>query len=285
LLLDAVTQHLLNVAAPGRITRRFSFEAKAGLELSVHLGRALVLPSASDPEPLASEWVTDYPEDPFSWEEIDRAFAKLDRYAKCLALTNEGESDVRRGGSRVHPHADGTGQCMRLLEEANPLKPQMAELRSAGEAYLQAMQGGPRSASLHRLLATFRSEFLTVQSAWQREELGRQETEEGRTAAWHMRRLVLAGLAWFRQSRSASAPARGLEERRVKLTEYQQAFLAFTQHSQQEMARISGSEEFTKAAERLIELARSSSGKKSSEGAGLEACRQLLTAFNALVVD
>jgi hypothetical protein len=103
LFLDQGKSHVLYATAPGRISRRFSFEAKTDLDLSVYLGRTLALPSPEDPEPSASELSLRYPANPASRDEINHAFAKLDRYARCLALLGYTEGDARKGGHPADP--------------------------------------------------------------------------------------------------------------------------------------------------------------------------------------
>ena len=286
LLLDEGTPHLIQLAAPGRITRRLSFEAKPGLELSLRLGRVLPLPSPTDPEPSRAELAASYPEDPLAREEINQAFSKLDRYARCLALVGDADGDARKGGG---PRGREIGRCIQLLDEASALAPDMSGLRAAGGAYLQGATGGQGVGALHKLLATFRSEFLAVRVAWQMEELAREEADNGQTAAWHMRRVALAAQAWLRQSRASSslssAAARGLEDRRAKLGEYHHAFAQFIEHSPRVMARLSGADAFTRAAQTVATLARSQAGQRQDIDAAFAACRQLLAAFNALVVE
>jgi serine/threonine protein kinase len=285
LLLDQDASHVLHAAAPGRITRSFSFKAKPGLELSVHLGRTLPLPSSTDPEPSRTELATSYPKDPASGEEINRVFAKLDRYAACLALLVHADGDARKAANRAGPSGGEIGRCIQLLQEAATLQPEMFQLHGAGAAYLQGVAGAQGSSAPHRLLATFRSEFFAAQTGWQMEELARQETDEGQTAAWHMRRVALAAQAWLRQGKAPLALGRGSTDRRAKLDEAHQAFLEFAQHSPREMAQVSGADEFMKAAQNVVTLAHGQTGKRQDASAALAACRQLFTAFNALVVE
>ena len=283
LLLDEGASHALHAAAPGRITRRFSFKAKPGLELSVHLGRTLTLPSSTDPEPSRSELATSYSKNPASFEEISRAFAKLDRYAGCLALVADG--DARTGANRSGPSGGEISRCIQLLQEAATLQPEMPQLHAAGAAYLQGVASGQGLGAPHERLATFRSEFFAAQVAWQMEELARQEADEGRTAAWHMRRVALAARAWLRQGKTPLAPGRGSTDRRARLDEYHEAFLEFARQSPQQMVQVSGADEFMKAAQTLVTLTRDQTGKRQDAAAALAACRQLFAVFNALVVE
>jgi serine/threonine protein kinase len=283
LFLDQGKSHVLAAAAPGRIARRFSFEAKTDLELSVHLGRALVPALPADPEPVPGEWSVRYPANPASRDEINRAFTKLDRYARCLALLGFADGDAPRGGRSAGPSNSDMSGCVQLLDEASALPPVMFQLHAAGVAYLQGASNGQSPATLHKLRAAFRAEFLAARTSWQMEELSRQEKDDGQTAAWHMRRVALTAQAWLRQSKAASASARGLKESRAKFDEAHQALLEFAARSPKEVARISRAAEFTKAATDVAALA--PSDKKHDPAAALAACRQLIAAFNALVVD
>ena len=283
LFLDEGAPHVLVAAAPGRITRKFSIEAKADLELSLHLGRALALPSPAEPEPSRGELALEYPANPASHDEINHAFAKLDRYARCLALLGYTDGDARRGGNSAGPSNSDMSACIRLVEEANTLAPEMFPLRAAVVAYLQGVQSGQNPVTLHKLLAAFRAEYLAARTRWQLEELSRQEKDDGRTAAWHMRRVALAAQAWLRQSKTAAASARGTS--RARLDDALQSLLEFARHSSKGMAQVSGADAFTKSAQDVVALARSESGKRSNSAAALADCRQLLGAFNALVVE
>ena len=285
LFLEEGVAHVLLAAAPGRITRRFTIEAKADLEISVHLGRTLALPSPADPEPSRGELALEYPVNPASRDDINRAFAKLDRYAKCLALLGYVDGDARRGRNSAGPSNSEMSGCIQLVDEANSLAPEMFQLRAAGTAYLQGVQSGQNSGTLHKLLATFRSEFLAVRTSWQMEELARQEKDDGATAAWHMRRVVLAAQAWLRQGRAPAKIAQGLPDRRVQFKEYQRAFLTFVDHSQRAMAQDSGAKDFVSASQELWTLAGGQTGKRPDAATSLAACRRLIAAFNAVIVE
>jgi hypothetical protein len=227
----------------------------------------------------------DYPTNPASGEEISRAFAKLDRYAACLALVVHADGDPRKGANRAGPSGGEIGRCIQLLQEAATLQPEMFQLHGAGAAYLQGVAGAQGLGTPPRLLATFRSEFFAAQTAWQMAELARQETDEGQTAAWHTRRVALAAQAWLRQGKASLALGRGSTDRRAKLDEYHQAFLEFARHSPREMAQVSGADEFMKAAQDVVTLAHGQTGKRQDAAAALAACRQLFVAFNTLVVE
>lgn len=285
LLLEPGTTHIVHAAAPGRITRDFSFEAKADQGLLIRLGRALPLPSPAEPDPSPSELAVGYAANPAPRDSIDHAFAKLERYARCLALLGYAEGDARKGGSAAIPSNSTMSACVQLLDEANTLAPQMFQLHATGVAYLQTVQGGQSPATLRKLLAAFRSEFLAVRFDWQMSELSRQGTDDGQTAAWHLRRVALAAQAWARQSRVPSTAARAPKAGRTKLDESYQALLEFAGRSPKEMAQISGADEFMKAAQELVALTRIEPSKRPDVAVAFATCRRLFAAFNVLVVE
>jgi hypothetical protein len=286
LFLDESSPHVLLASAPGRITRRFSILAKTDMELSLHLGRTLTLPLAADPEPLRSELAVTYPANPATRDEINRAFAKLDRYAKCLTLLGYADGDARRGAAATVPKSSDTSVCVQLVDEANTLAPEMFPLRAAATAYFQGAQNGQSPTALRRLLATFRAEFLAARTSWQMDELARQGMDDGHTAAWHLRRVALAAQAWLRQSRAPMALAQGLPNRLAQFKQHFMAFLTFDARSHRPEAQDPGTSKFAGAAQDLRTLAEEYPGnKKPDAAAALAACRRLLVAFNALVVE
>jgi serine/threonine-protein kinase len=285
LSLDSGAPHVLNAAAPGRVTRRFAFEVRPGLELSVVLRHTLPLPSPTDPPPLPTELAEDYPDDALEQTEIEHAFAKLDRHAECLAMAGdassegkvEGKTESKKGHGRLR--GEELALCQRLVTEAKAAEPPMPELQAAAESFLSAAQGGQKLDALGRMASTFRAEFLAARTSWQLEEVSRQGTDEGQKAAWHMRRVALAAQIWLR-SLKAQAQVAGV--RATKLREYHQALLDYAQGAGPEFARITGASDFMLAAESVGVLARA---KRPSEFAALDAVRRLLSAFNALVAD
>jgi hypothetical protein len=281
LFLGQGTSHVLLASAPGRITRKFSFEVKSGLELSVHLGRKLVPPSPSEPEPSANEPVGRHPTKPATRDEIARAFVKLERYAKCLAVLGIGEGEAHAEAGAAAPNTSQMSACIRLLDEANRLAPALPQLHAAAQAYLHAAHTGKKLAILQSQLAAFSAEYLAVRAGWQLEELARQEAEEGQTAAWHMRRLALAAQAWLRQHRGGTAAARGRKDSLAKLDEAVQAFADYARRSPKEMAQVAGADKFVAAAKEVVAIAH---GDASRTAAATAACRKLIEAFNALVV-
>jgi serine/threonine protein kinase len=276
-----VHAHVLNATAPGRLTRRFSFTAKVGARLTVRMRRTLPAPTALDPPPLPAELAADYPDNPRSDDDIDRAFAKLARYSDCLALTGDTSADGRKTVKGTRLRGEELGLCRRLVSEAAGLAPSLPELETAAEAFLNAVQSGQRLETLTRLAATFRAEYLAARTAWQMEELARQGKDDGQNAAWHLRRIALAGQAWYRARKLGS----GSEAQHKRLDEYLQAYTGYASGSAQEVARILGVDDFVRAAQELSALARGSGGKRPNEIAALEACRKQIAAFDALVVE
>jgi hypothetical protein len=124
--------------------------------------------------------------------EIEHAFAKLERYADCLAMAGDASADGKKSGGRGRLRGEELALCQRLVTEAGTGEPAMPELQSAAESFLAASQGGQRLDAIGRVAATFRAEFLAARTAWQLEELSRQGQDEGQKAAWHMRRVALA---------------------------------------------------------------------------------------------
>jgi hypothetical protein len=285
LSLDAKGQrtHVLNAAAPGRITRRFSFLAKPGMTLTVRLGHALGAPGPTDPPPLPAELSADYPESPRPAAEIDGAFAKLARYEDCVALTEDSPADPKKGRGR--PRDELLEPCRLAVTEGADREPAFPELEAAAEAYLGAIQKGAKSDALARMGAAFRAEHLAARTAWQMEELSRQEKDEGQKAAWHMRRVALAAQAWLR-SRKANPPSgQDVEAKRIKLDEAFSAFRSYIRNTSQALAQTSGATDFVAAAEEVVALANGAGGRKATEFSALDACRKALAAFDALVVE
>jgi serine/threonine-protein kinase len=279
LSLDSGSPHVLNAAAPGRVTRRFAFEAKPGLELLLRLRHTLPLPSPTDPPPLPAEQAADYPDNPRSMAEIEHAFAKLERYADCLAMAGDASADGKKSGGRGRLRGEELALCQRLVTEAGTGEPAMPELQSAAESFLAASQGGQKLDAIGRVAATFRAEFLAARTAWQLEELSRQGQDEGQKAAWHMRRVALAAQSWLRAHKAQGQVA---DERAARLREYHEALNDYGRSAGDEFARITGASDLMSAAESVVQLARA---KKPSEFAALDAVRRLLSAFNALVLE
>jgi serine/threonine protein kinase len=278
LALDSGGEHVLNAAAPGRITRRFSFAATPGLKLQVFLGHSLPLPSPTDPPPLPAELLADSPEQAREVGDIEAAFAKLDRYAECLALAGDASSNDKKTGARGRMRSEEHGLCERLASEAAAARPAMPELESAAEAYLAAVRGGQRLEQLARLGTTFRAEFLAARTTWQFEELARDK-QEGAKAGWQMRRIALAAQSWLRALKAGP----GAPLAATKLREYQEAFLDSAKNAGADLA-VSGQADFVRASEELVALAAGREGRKPSEMAALDGCRRLFSAFNALVL-
>jgi len=282
--LETQRQHVLNAAAPGRITRRFSFTVNPGMTLAVRLGHTLELPTPTDPPPLAAELAIDYPDSPRPAGEIDSAFAKLGRFAECLAQSGDVSTNGKKGSGRARPREDEDTVCRLAVSEAADSEPTFPELRTAAEIYLSAAGKGQKQETLARMTASLRAEYLAARAAWQVEELSRLGADEGQKAAWHMRRVALAAHAWLR-ARKASPPAsQTVEDQRSKLDEYFQAFMSYVRATPKALAETSGATDFVSAAEEVVALANGAGGRKATEFSALDACRKLLSAFNALVV-
>jgi hypothetical protein len=273
--------HTLNAAAPGRITRRFVFSAKPGMKLVVHLGRVLEAPAATDPAPLAAELAVDYPESPRPGEEIDAAFAKLARYGDCFGLDggNDGESKKGRPAARD----EALGPCRLAVTEGGESEPAFPELQTAAESYLTLVQKGQKPDLVARAAAAFRAEFLAARAAWQVEELSRHEKDEGQNAAWHMRRVALAGQAWLRSRMGGSTET--IEQKRAALDQAVASFMSFVRSTPKALTQTTGATDFVAAAEAAVALADGAGGRKATSIAALEACRKLVASFNALVVE
>ncbi len=277
--------HMLNAAAPGRVTRRLSFTVKPGMALTVRLSHTLDAPSPTDPPPLPAELGADYPDNPRPAAEIDSAFVKLARYADCLALTGDMTAESGKSGARGRPREEETSLCQQLITGAAAIEPDFPELQTAAEAYLAGIQKGQKLEVLARMAAAFRAEFLAARAAWQMEELSRQGKDEGQNAAWHMRRVALAAQAWLRGRKAPPPASQGGEEQRAKLDEHFQSFMNYVRTTPRALAQTSGATDFVAIAEDLVALAGGQEGRKATEFSALDACRKLLTAFNALVVE
>lgn len=271
LALEEGTEHVLNVAAPGRLTRRFSFVASPGLKVSVHLGNKLPLPAPGDPSPLAAELAAESPDNPRDADEIESAFAKLDRYAECLSLSGDAATDGKKGSARTRMRTEEYGLCQRLTAEAAAASPAMPELQAAAEAYLAAVHGGQRMEQLARLGTTFRAEFLAARTQWQMEELALQRKTHGQ-GEWRARRVSLVAQTWLRTLKAGQ----GIAQAATKLQEHQRDLSGQARAPE----ATSGLSDFLQAAADVADL----SGKKPTEIVALDGVRRLLSAFNALIL-
>jgi hypothetical protein len=289
LALDSATPHLLNATAPGRLTRRFSFGVKPGLSLPVRMNHLLVPPSPLDPPPAPAELSVGYPEAPRPSDEIDGALAKLDKYAQCLAAagdTSEGSgSEKAAAGARVRLHGEDLNRCRSLVREARDLAPAIPALEGAADAYLSTIQGGQKLDAVMRASAALRAEILATRTEWQWQELALQEKLDGRKAAWHMRRFALGANAWLRALKSDPPARQSVDERASALADIYTMFLDYAESARAEMACTTGANDFMKAAQDTMAVARPTDGRPRSEFAALSACRRLVAAFNALVVE
>lgn len=283
--LDSATSHLLNVTAPGRLTRRLSFEAKPGLKLALRMNHLLVPPSPLDPPPAPAELTLSYPESARPSEEIDGALAKLDKYAQCLAAAGDSSDGSAKAGARVRLPSEDLARCKTLVREARDLAPAIAPLEGAADTYLSAVQGGQKLDAVMRAAAALRAELLAARSEWQWQELALQEKLEGRKAAWHMRRFALGANAWLRAVKSDPPARESVDERAKALADIFTMFIDYAESARAEMARTEGANDFMKAAQDTMAVVRPTDGKPRSEFAALSACRRLVAAFNALVVE
>jgi hypothetical protein len=281
---EAPRAHLVSAAAPLRVTRRFTFTMSPGMHLTVRLGRTLGAPDPTDPPPLPAEIATTYPDSPPAWTEIDEAFSKLGRFADCLAATGVVAVELRKSGRRARVQ-EKLGMCREVIGTSATSEPDMAELRSAAEAYLSALQDGDRPERLARLAVSFRAELLAARATWQLREVARQEKDEGRKPGWHMRRLALMGQAWFRARKASVSVGRGGEPQRDRLDAYLQALKASAHDEPRAWEHLSGAGDFIQAAEELVSLAHGQGGRRATDLAALDACKKLLTSFDALILD
>ena len=287
LALDSATPHLLNATATGRLTRRFSFEAKPGLKLVVRMNHLLVPPSPLDPPPAPAELSLRYPESPRPSDEIDGALAKLDKYAQCLAAASDASegSDKASAGARVRLHGEDLARCHTLVREARDMAPAIPTLEGAADSYLSAVQAGQKLEAVMRASAALRAELLAARSEWQWQELALEEKLDGRQAAWHMRRLALGASAWLRAMKSDPPARQSVDEQASALNDAYSMFLDYAENARPELARTTGANDFMKAAQDTMAVVRPTDGKPRSEFAALGACRRLVAAFNALVVE
>lgn len=274
LSLDPGVRHELNVTASGRLTRRFGIEANKATTLTVRLRRQIPLPLPGEPTALAAELAAEYPDTPRSTAEIDRAFDSLDRYGDCLTLISDLSTDAKRA-MRLRLRKEELGLCQKSIADAAAGEPIVPELQTAAESFLRAIQNAQHSDALARLAATFRAEFLTAQTAWQLEDLSREGKDDGQTALWHMRRVSLAAQAWRRSLRTPMQDVRA-----SKLRAYEQALVELARTATADVNHVAGASDFLRVSRALSAL---STNAKVGEFAVLDGCRQLISAFNALV--
>jgi hypothetical protein len=267
----------VKVSAPGRVTRSFSFAAKPGMKLMLRLGRTLPPPLPVDPPPLPAELSVAYPEEPPHADEINDAFAKLNRFAGCLAALGFAEGESRKPSALGRPRPDQVARCQQVVEE-NALKwPKLPDLESAGAAFIAAAFADESAEALARVIVRFRSEFLATRALWQMNELARMGKDEGRKAGWHIRKVALAAQAWVRARKAgakAAEPLRGGFEASLE---------ALGRYNKDEMVRVAGAGSFQRHAQDLLALGRPD--KRAGDAAISEACRKLLAELDALVLE
>jgi serine/threonine-protein kinase len=277
LSLEAGVSHNLNATAPGRITRRFSFDAKPALKLNVHLGRALSQPTPGAPPPSPDEMNVTYPDSSRTAKEIDAAFTKLDSFFQCLALV-AGDDAPARSARRLR--SEDLALCQTRVREARAMVPTMTALETAADGFIAAAQSGQKLDQVARLQVEFRAQAAAARAQWQQEELALEE-KQGRKAGWYMRRLTLAALSWQRALDASPAVPDTVEERVAALDQAHREFLDYAQSQRQELARTGGANDFIKAAEDTVTLAH----KPRNGITVLSACRRLVSAFNALALE
>jgi serine/threonine-protein kinase len=281
---EAPRAHLVSAAAPLRVTRRYTFTMSPGMHLTVRLGRTLGAPEPSDPPPLAAEIATTYPANPPAWPEIDGAFSKLARFSDCLSVTGALAAELRKSGRRARAQ-EKLGLCREVVGAGATSEAAMPELQSAAEVYLSALQNDDRPERLPKLAASVRAAFLAARATWQLGEVARQEQDEGRKPGWHMRRFALMAQAWFRARKASPSVGHAGEPQRNKLDEYWQALKSSAHDEPRAWEHLSGAGDFIQAAEELVMLAHGQGGRHATEVAALDACRKVLTSFDALILD
>jgi hypothetical protein len=273
--------HLLRVAAPGHVTRSFTFTATAGKELVVRLGHTLPAPAASDPPPLPAELAAGEVDNARPAPEIERAFAMLGRYADCIAAVPRIDAALKLGASGIAEGAE-FAPC-RALAEIGAREPRFPSLYPAAAAYVAAVGKGEKTGTLGRLASRFHAEYLAERALWQWQELASIGQEEGRKAGWHLRRVALAARAWVRAGGSGPNNRGLVEAREKKLTASLQALADWVRSGQQDLGEIRGADDFLRSVRELLALARA--GKRPNDPASYAACAKLLTDFDALVLD
>jgi hypothetical protein len=272
--------HRLKVSAPGRMTRSLSFTPTPGMKLGVRLGRTLPALLPTEPPPLPAELSVAYPDEPPPSDQIDDAFAKLDRYAGCLAGLGFAEGDSRRPSTPGRPGPVEVAHCQQVVDEAVTKWPHLPEVEAAAAAFMAAANEGQSPEVLARAAARLRAEFLVARRVWQMNELARIGKEEGRGAGWHMRRVALAGLAWARARRAG--PQEGASQR-AGFEESLEALAAYGHKDKEAIAHTVGATDFLRQAQAMLALGRA--GRPTSESAVSDACRKLLADFDALVLE
>ena len=100
-----------------------------------------------------------------------------------------------------------------------------------------------------------------------------------------MRRFALGANAWLRAVKSDPPARESVDERAKALADIFTMFIDYAESARAEMARTEGANDFMKAAQDTMAVVRPTDGKPRSEFAALSACRRLVAAFNALVVE
>jgi serine/threonine protein kinase len=278
LTLEPGKLHVINAAAPGRITRRFSFELKPGMVLSVRLAHVLTFPQPNDPPPRENELLVMLPENPRSISEIQRAFWKISIYESCLNAVMEG-----RGVGRNKAPSGDLMRYRAMTAKAEASTPLLPSLESAGRGYLSALHTGAKPSIVQRARVTLQTEILAQQVAWQMEALARQGVDGGSKAGWHMRRVALWAVVWLRATKAAPSQPDLVEKRKAEWEEFHQALVRFVSQTQGELSRVGGGKEFLQTASDFAEVL--DGAKRSSDQVIWETARRLIEAHNALILE
>jgi len=209
---------------------------------------------------------------------------QLDKYAQCLAAasdTSEG-SDKASAGARVRLHGEDLARCHTLVREARDMAP-ASRARGRGRQLPFAVQAG------QKLEAVMRSSAALRARCWPRAASGSGRSWRSRRSSTAAKRLAHAPLRPGRQClaardqvRSPSAPVSGRTSQR--LNDAYSMFLDYAENARPELARTTG--------QRFHESRAGHHGRGATHGrqaaqrirrAG--ACRRLVAAFNALVVE
>ena len=288
LALDSATPHLLNATAPGRLDPpvlvRSQAWAQAGGAHEPPAGAAL----ASRPTARTRRAVRG----------LSRIAAPIGRNRRCPGQTGQvrpvpgcRERQPAKAATRPRP-APASACTARTWPAARPWcarrvtwRPPSPRSRARPMATFPLCKAGQKLEAVMRASAALRAELLAARSEWQWQELALQEKLDGRKAAWHMRRFALGANAWLRAMKSDPPARQSVDERASALSDIYSMFLDYAESARAEMARTTGANDFMKAAQDTMAVVRPTDGKPRSEFAALGACRRLVAAFNALVVE
>jgi len=276
--LDLGMPHVFNATAPGRITRRFTFDGKPGATLEVRLPHAVAVPQPAEVPPLTAELAMDYPDQPRPLAEIDSAFVKLALYEDCLS----GVAEAVGKGGKGKPRAEVLITCQSRFGKAEGLTPTMSELESAARDFLAAIQSSAKPATLTRTAQAIQGELLAARAGWQLEELA-AEGKASMSSAWHLRRVTVFAVLWQRATLALPEKPELLAKRRAQFDEYLQALDRYAGDARGELSRMAGAGEVLRFAREMATLV--DAGKRPMDLAILDGTRRLVAAFNGLILD